>query len=598
MVRKTSGVIRLNRRCVGDRFFYKQNATYCAVLCEPITMCGEVQVPEEHLEVCRTCNEKGRNCKERGPDGIYQPPYANFSRMIGGYGRGVPRADFVLYVSAVETKRCSWGSTVAYAAHCQQEATLDRSGELPPRDRRLQVSTVKHEILHALGFSVSLFAFFRDDRGLPLTPRTEHGWPPLNEKTQVRIWSDKVVRKIVREDWLAGVEEGPEEGTEEGEDMTTEYIGRDERRRREGERRLRRVRREMHMVVTDRVVAEARAHFGCPILEGAELEDQGGDGTELTHWEKRVFEDEAMTGLQTQKGSFSRLTLALMEDTGWYRANYSIATPLHWGKGLGCDFAMHSCAEWIKNKRSRVKRNPLRTECTRDRESVALCNLLEFKDPLPTLYQNFDQIDGVEEGREAWYGGSVELADHCPYLQEFVWRSGEQVARSSHCLHEDNNPVPAYNFALESYGEGSQCIDHGGPWEERSCEVRRQWGHWGAGCYKVSCSAGRLHIEIENRTITCYYAGQIVTIRIWTDEWLHKGSLVCPSCKDVCQDELEAIGDRCKDDALQWDDRLKTQILLQQKKLLDHDRCGAVSHSASNVLLSAAAFLVRVLLQR
>lgn len=35
---------------------------------------------------------------------------------------------------------------------------------------------------------------------------------------------------------------------------------------------------------------EVRKHFDCPTLEGAELEDQGEDGTILTHWEKRVFE--------------------------------------------------------------------------------------------------------------------------------------------------------------------------------------------------------------------------------------------------------------------------------------------------------------------
>ena len=29
-----------------------------------------------------------------------------------------------------------------------------------------------------------------------------------------------------------------------------------------------------HLVVTPRVVREVRAHFDCPILEGAELEDQ------------------------------------------------------------------------------------------------------------------------------------------------------------------------------------------------------------------------------------------------------------------------------------------------------------------------------------
>lgn len=45
------------------------------------------------------------------------------------------------------------------------------------------LSTVKHEVLHALGFSVSLYAFYRDRHGNPLTPRRpDTGKPPLNEK--------------------------------------------------------------------------------------------------------------------------------------------------------------------------------------------------------------------------------------------------------------------------------------------------------------------------------------------------------------------------------------------------------------------------------
>lgn len=35
---------------------------------------------------------------------------------------------------------------------------------------------------------------------------------------------------------------------------------------------------------------EARKHFDCPVLEGMELENQGGMGTELNHWEKRLLE--------------------------------------------------------------------------------------------------------------------------------------------------------------------------------------------------------------------------------------------------------------------------------------------------------------------
>lgn len=85
--------------------------------------------------------------------------------------------------------------------------------------------------------------------------------------------------------------------------------------------------------VTPNVVREARNYFNCSQLEGAELEDQGEDGTVLTHWEKRVFENEAMTGTHTQNPIISRISLALMEDTGWYTANYSQAGEMSWGKG-------------------------------------------------------------------------------------------------------------------------------------------------------------------------------------------------------------------------------------------------------------------------
>lgn len=79
----------------------------------------------------------------------------------------------------------------------------------------------------------------------------------VSGRLQTRQWSERVIRTVLRPDWLL-------------------HGGRLER--------------EMQMMVTPRVVREARNHFNCSFLEGAELEDQGEDGTALTHWEKRVFE--------------------------------------------------------------------------------------------------------------------------------------------------------------------------------------------------------------------------------------------------------------------------------------------------------------------
>ena len=42
-------------------------------------------------------------------------------------------------------------------------------------------------------------------------------------------------------------------------------------------------------MVTERVMAEGRDHFNCTVLEGVELENQGGLGTAFSHWEKRIL---------------------------------------------------------------------------------------------------------------------------------------------------------------------------------------------------------------------------------------------------------------------------------------------------------------------
>ena len=109
------------------------------------------------------------------------------------------------------------------------------------------------------------------------------------------------------------------------------------------------------------------------------------------------WQNEAMTGTHTQNPIYSRITLALMEDTGWYMPNYELADELKWGHNLGCDFALESCLSWME-KRSRsgksihpfcnkVKWDPLETECTDDRSSVALCNLVRHVNELPAHFQ-------------------------------------------------------------------------------------------------------------------------------------------------------------------------------------------------------------------
>lgn len=125
----------------------------------------------------------------------------------------------------------------------------------------------------------------------------------------------------------------------------------------------------------------------------------------------------------------------------------------------------------------KVKRDPLQTECTDNRDSVALCNLREYDQEVEPKFQNFNFIPNVNNDSLPFYGGSVALADFCPYIQEFTWKLNDEVVRGSKCSFIENNPQPEKNFALEQYGLNSKCFNHNEEmWEERSCyEVKLQY---------------------------------------------------------------------------------------------------------------------------
>lgn len=118
----------------------------------------------------------------------------------------------------------------------------------------------------------------------------------------------------------------------------------------------------------------------------------------------------------------------------------------------------------------RVKKDPLQTECTDNRDSVALCNLRQYEHELEKKFQNFDHIKNAVNESVSYYGGSVVLADYCPYIQEFTWKQNNETIRGSKCSFIENNPLPDKNFALEQYGVNSKCLNHGDEmWIERNC---------------------------------------------------------------------------------------------------------------------------------
>ncbi|KAM9224312.1 leishmanolysin-like peptidase isoform 2-T2 [Dugong dugon] len=471
-VRSPAGTILLSRQCATNQYLWKENDPhrYCTGECAEHTKCGPVIVPEEHLQQCRVCRGGNWSCGAVGvPD-----------------QEGIRDADFVFYVGALATERCSHENIISYAAYCQQEAKMDRpiAGyanlcpnmiSTQPQEFIGMLSTVKHEIIHALGFSAGLFAFYHDKDGNPLTSRFADGLPPFNNSLGLYQWSDKVVRKVER---LWDVRDN------------------------------KRVRHTVYLLVTPRVVDEARKHFNCPILEGMELENQGGMGTELNHWEKRLLENEAMTGSHTQNRVLSRITLALMEDTG-----RQMPTPY-------CDV---------------LRSSPLQLTCRQDQRAVAVCNLQKFPKPLPREYQYFDELSGIPAKDLPYYGGSVEIADYCPFSQEFSWHLSGEYQRSSDCRILENQPDLFKNYGAEKYGPHSVCLIQKSAFVMEKCERKLSYPDWGSGCYQVSCSPQGLKVWVQNTSYLCSRAGQVLPVSIQMNGWIHGGNLLCPSCWDFCE---------------------------------------------------------------
>ncbi len=235
----------------------------------------------------------------------------------------------LIYVSLQDSEACD-ERTLAYANPCYLDQ-YDRpivgainfcpqrtTPSSDPSTIGHDVDVATHELVHVLGFSSILFSFFRDEAGNPRTPRcpaapgcTESDWdgePPYSRSAQAYAISSSTV-------------------------LNTSRRG-----------------APIAFLVTPAVRSVARAYFDCMTVPGAELENGGGSaGTAGSHWEKRAFLTEIMTGSISPvfPKILSEFTLALLADSGWYRVNYTAAAagrpPLAFGRGLGCAFLDTAC---------------------------------------------------------------------------------------------------------------------------------------------------------------------------------------------------------------------------------------------------------------
>ncbi|XP_050340148.1 leishmanolysin-like [Bactrocera neohumeralis] len=188
---------------------------------------------------------------------------------------GVSDADFVLFVAAGPVS----GNTVAWATTCEVDTNYrPLVGVINVKPEYIDgsdqsIRTVAHEIMHALGFTGTLFTY------------------------------KKMTATVTR---LRGAPNAP-------------------------------------VVDSSNVVQRAGNQFNCNSVYGMELDNTGGSGTAGSHWTVRNAMQDMMCGYVGPSMKYSAITMAAMEDLGFYKPVYEKAEYMEWGFGVGCGLLTNKC---------------------------------------------------------------------------------------------------------------------------------------------------------------------------------------------------------------------------------------------------------------
>ena len=303
---------------------------------------------------------------------------------------------------------------------------------------------------------------------------------------------------------------------------------------------------------SDKVLEVARKYYNCPDLKGVELEEFGGEGTVGSHWDARILLGDYMNGIAyPEEEVISEITLALLEDTGFYQPYYYTGGLMRYGKGKGCDFVRNKCVN------SEHKINPLfeneffvkesdtsiDASCSSGRQSRAYHFLAKYEN-LPRHYQYFQDtklggwspadycpvswgtsgekvnnnyvghcssLGGGEYGSKIWYMAQETIkVDQTPgYIRTFSYfnTSGEIV------------DITGESFSDNSFCYQSSLIKEG---INFNSNITR------AICYESFCSERSLTIKIKDDYIVCPREGGKIEVEGY------KGFFLCADYNLIC----------------------------------------------------------------
>ena len=259
------------------------------------------------------------------------------------------------------------------------------------------------------------------------------------------------------------------------------------------------------------VVKHARRHFACDNIEGVELENQGGDGSAGSHWEARIMLGDYMISTDYQEIVISEISLALLEDSGWYGVNYYTGGLFRYGKGLGCNFLNTNC---VSNGYTNFKREfcvtPSEERCSAGNIDRGDCFIANYTSSIPPYYQYFNSAKT----------GGFSPADYCPVSMSYP---SNYYYFYSRCDSNGENYHQLSSLFGETYGPNSLCI-------LSSLLPSGYTAPTVARCHKITCNSNKstFNVDIGDVEVECPGNYEEITVDGYS------GTLICPDYNRVC----------------------------------------------------------------
>ena len=342
-----------------------------------------------------------------------------------------------------------------------------------------------------------------------------------------------------------------------------------------------------YFINSTKVLEVAKKYYNCSDIDGVELENYGGTGTAGSHWEARILLGEYMNGvIYPEEQVISEFTLALLEDTGYYKANYFTGGLMRYGKGKGCDFVKRQCVNseheinpYFENEFYDSIYNPnMDSSCSSGRQSRTYFAFFIY-DYLPSYYQYFEDkniggygpadfcpvaMEFQQDNMDAYYTGHCSLKGngkygtgvYYPYETETKIKSSYTQISSiffNYYRNEDLFPITGETYSDHSFCYQSSLIKNNLVDIFNSNVVR-------AVCYESFCSSNSLTIKINDDFIVCPKAGGKILVEGYIGYFLCPDyNLICSGTK-LCNDMFDCVDmkSEIKNESYIYDYKIKT----------------------------------------